>query len=142
MFAGSCIGVICLVVALEMLRRLSRIYERYLIRQARAHRHSSENREEAGSSDASAKDHSYVTTRTAPLMGHRTNIAATSPGRVHLTLVQQTFRALLHMVQFGLAYFIMLLAMYYNGYFIICILLGAFLGFFAFGWDTVTLTTG
>jgi hypothetical protein len=30
------------------------------------------------------------------------------------------------MVQFDLGYLIMLLAMYYNGYIIICILLGAF----------------
>jgi solute carrier family 31 (copper transporter), member 1 len=42
----------------------------------------------------------------------------------------------MHMVQFSVTYFIMLLAVYYNGYFIICILIGAFLGFFIFAWDT------
>lgn len=149
MFAGSCIGVVCLVIALEMLRRLGRIYERYLVRQAKAHRHSTDRLEETASSDDSSKSTqpdkapASVTTHTAPLIGRRrANLAVTFPSRVHLTLSQQTLRALLHMVQFGLAYFIMLLAMYYNGYFIICILLGAFLGFFAFGWDTVNLTTG
>lgn len=39
------------------------------------------------------------------------------------------------MVQFGLGYLIMLLAMYYIGYIIICILLGAFVGHFVTGWD-------
>lgn len=50
---------------------------------------------------------------------------------------QQMIRAGLHMVQFGVAYFIMLLAMYYNGYIIICILIGAFIGSFIFSWEPV-----
>ncbi|KAL2376306.1 hypothetical protein RJ035_003682 [Blastomyces gilchristii] len=52
------------------------------------------------------------------------------------TLLQHTARSLLHMVQFGVAYFIMLLAMYYNGYIIICILIGSFLGSFVFSWKS------
>ena len=51
------------------------------------------------------------------------------------SLLQQAVRAALHMVEFAVAYFIMLLAMYYNGYIIICILIGAFLGYFAFDWE-------
>ena len=35
MFAGSCIGVICLVMCLEALRRLQREYDAYLVRQYR-----------------------------------------------------------------------------------------------------------
>jgi solute carrier family 31 (copper transporter), member 1 len=46
------------------------------------------------------------------------------------------------MLQFGVAYFIMLLAMYYNGYLIICILTGAFLGAFIFSWDTIAIEQG
>ena len=53
------------------------------------------------------------------------------------TITQQFVRALLRMLQFGAAYFIMLLAMYYNGYIIICILIGASLGAFIFNWDAI-----
>jgi len=48
-------------------------------------------------------------------------------------------RALLHMAQFAIAYIIMLLAMYYNGYIIICIFIGAFFGAFIFQWESVTI---
>ncbi|KAH8147703.1 uncharacterized protein LAJ45_08168 [Morchella importuna] len=54
----------------------------------------------------------------------------------------QAIRAGIYMLQFGLAYFIMLLAMYYNGYFIICMLLGAFSGHFLFGYDNITIGGG
>ncbi|CCX13573.1 Similar to hypothetical protein SCHCODRAFT_106518 [Schizophyllum commune H4-8]; acc. no. XP_003033663 [Pyronema omphalodes CBS 100304] len=47
----------------------------------------------------------------------------------------QLVRCAGYMVQFGLGYLIMLLAMYYIGYIIICILLGAFVGHFVTGWD-------
>lgn len=33
MFAGSCIGVILLVMSLELLRRLGKEYDRYILRQ-------------------------------------------------------------------------------------------------------------
>lgn len=36
-FAGSCIGVVLLVVTLELLRRAGKEYDRYLVRQHRAH---------------------------------------------------------------------------------------------------------
>lgn len=128
-------------MSLEMLRRVGRIYERYLVRQAQAHQRSSANFEDhAPSSDSSrsntlGKGAPGIDTRAVLLMGRLTHAAASTSPR--LTLTQQTLRALMHMVQFGVAYFIMLLAMYYNGYLIICILIGAFLGFFTFGWDTM-----
>ncbi|KAJ5523200.1 hypothetical protein N7513_012744 [Penicillium frequentans] len=53
--------------------------------------------------------------------------------------MEQLVRALLHMLQFAVAYFIMLLAMYYNGYIIICIFIGAFLGSLVFSWEPVSL---
>lgn len=43
------------------------------------------------------------------------------------------------MVQFAVAYIIMLMAMYYNGYIIICIFIGAFLGAFLFAWEPIDL---
>lgn len=56
--------------------------------------------------------------------------------------MEQLVRAFLHMLQFAVAYFIMLLAMYYNGYLIICIFIGAFLGSFVFSWEPLSLSTG
>ncbi|CAJ2502432.1 Uu.00g098260.m01.CDS01 [Anthostomella pinea] len=50
-------------------------------------------------------------------------------------LLEQVIRALLHTLQFALAYFVMLLAMYYNGYIIISIFIGAYLGAFLFHWE-------
>ncbi|KAF9884316.1 Copper Transporter integral membrane protein that functions in high affinity copper transport [Aspergillus nanangensis] len=100
MFAGSCIGVICLVLCLEFLRRIGREYDQFIIR--RSH-----------------------------LRAHTDSVLLP----VRPTVVEQTVRALLHMLQFAVAYFVMLLAMYFNGYIIICIFIGAFLGSFIFSWE-------
>lgn len=43
------------------------------------------------------------------------------------------------MLQFGVAYIIMLLAMYYNGFILLSIVVGAFLGAFVFSWESVEL---
>ena len=59
------------------------------------------------------------------------------PGRLRLTIPQQALRALIHTAQFAVAYFVMLLAMYFNGYIIICIFLGAYIGSFIFSWDVL-----
>ena len=48
---------------------------------------------------------------------------------------QRLARAALHALVFAAAYAVMLLAMYYNGYVIGCILLGAFVGQGIFGGD-------
>lgn len=53
------------------------------------------------------------------------------------SVLQQIARSILYVLQFGVGYFVMLLAMYYNGYFIICILIGAFIGSFIFNWETI-----
>lgn len=62
-----------------------------------------------------------------------------APATFRPNAIQQVVRATLHMVQFAVAYFVMLLAMYYNGYFIICIVIGAWLGAFVFSWESVSL---
>ena len=54
---------------------------------------------------------------------------------------QQMVRATIYTLQFLVAYMIMLLAMYYNGYILICIILGVFIGFSMFSWDTFGSTT-
>ncbi|KAL4730732.1 Copper Transporter integral membrane protein that functions in high affinity copper transport [Fusarium chlamydosporum] len=128
MFAGSCIGVILLVVFLEALRRSVKEWDRYLLRQhvakfsgASIGPSGSENDKEGNIAVAS-----YDNT----LPQFRPNVW------------QQAIRALLHLMQFAVAYFVMLLAMYFNGYIIICIFIGAYLGAFIFHWETLTPSGG
>lgn len=115
MFAGSCIGVILLVMCLEMLRRAVKEYDRYLIRT-----HYSK------FTDAASSDSGKDAPACQPIPAFRPNV------------FQQAIRALLHMMQFAVAYFVMLLAMYYNGYIIFCIFIGAYLGSFVFHWEPLT----
>ncbi|KAL6877149.1 Ctr domain-containing protein [Trichoderma novae-zelandiae] len=136
MFAGSCIGVILLVVALEFLRRLSKEYDRFLVKQ-----HAARVR------DASSAPVALAVKPDKPAVDARgesvTSQEAARPAGVAMppfrpSVLQQAIRALLHMVQFAVAYIVMLLAMYYNGYFIICIFIGAYIGSFVFHWEPLT----
>ena len=72
---------------------------------------------------------------TVGALNRRSQPNGSGNGVVRPTALLQLARAAIHMVQFGVAYFVMLLAMYYNGYIIICILIGAFLGSFIFSWE-------
>ncbi|KAI0386954.1 Ctr-domain-containing protein [Hypomontagnella monticulosa] len=124
MFAGSCIGVILLTMSLELMRRTVKEYDRYLIR-----KHAST----AVSTSAPLPkdgDDKGATANSAPIRQ-----IVTQSGGVRPSVLEQAVRALLHMVQFAVAYFIMLLAMYYNGYIIICIFIGAYIGAFIFHWE-------
>jgi copper transporter 1 len=91
-FAGSCIGVILLVMALEFLRRAGKEYDRYLIR-SRASKFAAAAADLDHNSDTDRKISSPC---AAPTPSFRPNV------------LQQATRALLHMVQFAVAYFIML----------------------------------
>ncbi|KAK4223436.1 Ctr copper transporter family-domain-containing protein [Podospora fimiseda] len=137
-FAGSCIGVLLLTMSLEALRRAVKEWDRYLIKkhlkelqEAAAHHghHGHGTAKGSGSDDGSEKGPNAPTPaagacpRSGATMGYRPNIW------------EQAVRALLHLFQFAVAYFVMLLAMYYNGYIIICIFIGAYLGSFIFHWE-------
>jgi solute carrier family 31 (copper transporter), member 1 len=165
MFAGSCIGVIFLVLSLEFLRRLGRDYDRFIARQSRQPSGS-----QTHNPNASEEPHNGCIDEADPNHNRRdhTGIVTTSYSDYQSSSArndrrvqsadfwsdhpvfrpsepntkQQLIRALLHMLQFGVAYFIMLLAMYYNGYIIICILVGAFLGAFTFSWDAIGTEQG
>ncbi|KAK3291772.1 Ctr copper transporter family-domain-containing protein [Chaetomium fimeti] len=115
-FAGSCIGVLLLVMSLELLRRSVKEYDRFLLRQ-------------------------HSAAPTAQKVTGSPALPAAAPG-FRPTVLQQAMRALLHMVQFAVAYFVMLLAMYYNGYIIICIFIGSFLGAFVFQWEYLGVSNG
>ncbi|RAL15795.1 copper transporter family protein [Aspergillus homomorphus CBS 101889] len=109
-FAVSCIGVAFLVVVLDFLRLLGKQYEERLQRQFQRHvaAQTASERMQFFCGDSLENGPTILTFRASPL--------------------QQLIRALLHTLQFGLAYLIMLIAMFYNGYMIISIFLGAFLG--------------
>ncbi|KAI1140159.1 Ctr copper transporter family-domain-containing protein [Hypoxylon sp. FL0543] len=126
MFAGSCIGVILLTMSLELLRRTVKEYDRYLIR-----KHTS-NVASAPLTATGAKDGDD---KAAVASSTPVNQGVVHSGSFRPTVLEQAVRALLHMVQFAVAYIIMLLAMYYNGYIIICIFIGAYIGAFVFHWE-------
>lgn len=141
-FAGSCIGVILLVISLEFLRRAQRELDRYFRRvnssSVSSHQPSAAaaqpTGEESGSSASSGRSGkgltAAVTGRGLVEGGRMTTVVGP------LKWWQQLVRSALFMVQFAVGYFVMLLAMYYNGYIIICIFIGAFLGAAIFQWDT------
>merc|ERR1711964_200920 len=113
---------------LELLRRLAKEYDRHLLNQYQRYIASLNtyiNSQDSGSNTPSKSCPPAVALPTPPF---RPN------------LFQQMVRATLHMFQFAVAYFIMLLAMYFNGYIIICIFIGAWIGSFLFSWETVSLT--
>ncbi|POS74195.1 ctr copper transporter [Diaporthe helianthi] len=135
MFAGSCIGAVLLVMLLEFLRRAVKEYDALLVRKHSVANNSSSvgaaaaaAHQGAGSESGESKDHGVG-------VRHVANVPSGSARRFRPTLLEQVVRALLHMCQFAVAYFVMLLAMYYNGYIIICIFLGAFLGSFVFHYE-------
>ncbi|KAI9053682.1 hypothetical protein LZ554_002636 [Drepanopeziza brunnea f. sp. 'monogermtubi'] len=126
MFAGSCIGVILLVMSVEFLRRLCKEYDRYLLRQHQRTQAVVVSTEQSKAADGTC----------APA------VRSLGPVPFRPNLVQQMVRATLHMCSFAAAYFVMLLAMYYNGYIIFCIFIGAWLGAFVFSWETIGLGGG
>ncbi|KAK9335244.1 hypothetical protein LIPSTDRAFT_54681 [Lipomyces starkeyi NRRL Y-11557] len=130
MFAGTCLGVIFLVISLEFLRRLSKEYDRFVIRQHYTHLVSQPTA--ADINLRSSQDGKIVTMPSCEM-------ARISNGQFRPTALQQAVRALLHMLQITVAYFVMLLAMYYNGYLIICIFIGAYIGAFIFSWEVISL---
>ncbi|KAK8054472.1 hypothetical protein PG994_009539 [Apiospora phragmitis] len=115
-FAATCIGVIVMVVVLEALRRVGKEYDALILRQFQRH--------VAAQRLAASKDKNVNATSCC---GPPEPEEAT-PNRPQLT------RSVIHAVQFGLAYIVMLLAMYFNGYIIISIIIGAGIGKFLCDW--------
>ncbi|OAG34082.1 hypothetical protein AYO21_11776 [Fonsecaea monophora] len=147
-FALSCIGVILLVISLEFLRRVQREYDSWIRRKdqkAFALAAAARNRDNAACAsyeqEAEPGRKTATNTSMSPPLPERPLLRRPQRSVVdRMTLLQrQCIRSLIHMVQFGVAYFIMLLAMYYNGYIIICIVTGGFLGCFIFSWDQLLI---
>lgn len=174
-FAGSCIGVVALVILLEGLKYLQRKHDRSIVvanaKRARRMKKQkmmedqeySDDFEQRGAEILREKDYGInetvqdpsssaasssccnpppaPTPIPAPLVPALISTFIQSPSdpptRLRLTVPQQALRALIHTAQFAVAYFVMLLAMYFNGYIIICIFLGAYIGSFIFSWDVL-----
>jgi copper transporter 1 len=126
-FAASCIGVILMVVLLEGLRRMGKEYDEWILRGFHA-------RLALIASDPDP----------ASCRGNNGEQQSRRPMSVtfRATPLQQLGRAVLHAATFGVAYIIMLLAMYFNGYIIICIFIGAGLGKFFCDWMAKTIVLG
>ncbi len=127
-FAASCIGAVLLVVCLEAMRRLSREFERRILQSWRDQAQA----QVADGSSIQKDDHS-------PLNG-RGKLSRTTVVMFRASPLQQLVRAVFHAAILGLAYIIMLLVMSYNGYIIICVLVGAGLGKFICDWMTMVIS--
>ncbi|KAF9882473.1 high affinity copper transporter [Colletotrichum karsti] len=130
MFAASCIGVGVLTVFLEIFRRLGKEYDALIQRQFQAR--AAELQSRIPKETSSCCD-SESTPTAAVVAASQTLVFRASP-------LQQLIRSVIHAATFGLAYIVMLLAMYYNGYLIISIIIGAGLGKFLCDWLVVRVT--
>ena len=135
MFIGSCLGVVGLVLLLELLRRVQREYDRFISQQAQQRKLQNESGDD-GYVDED-RPHSAI-----PLLSDWAKSLPLPPSHSgHLpTALQQAIRASLYTLQLAVAYTIMLLAMYYNGYILMSILIGAFIGSFMFSWENTGVT--
>lgn len=133
-FAGSCIGVFFLVVASQWLHRFCREYD--LAIASRGLQNDKLYTSESSSLGKESVGGEMPVTRVNPLihaLSHGWMVRRTN----HLTDVsatpaEQVIRSVLFTVEWGLSYIIMLLFMYYNGFIIICCILGALVGRFLF----------
>lgn len=110
-FAASCLGVILLVMFLEVFRRMAKLYDNHLIRQNQLAHPGRAGSETKGLLPSIGSDEGPAVNATRP------------PFRPNMK--QQAARATFHMLQFAVAYFEMLLAMYYNGFILLAICIGA-----------------
>ncbi|KAF9879503.1 AAA family ATPase [Colletotrichum karsti] len=135
MMAASCIGVVLLVVVLEVLRLMSKKYDAMIISQMRRRGNAilSANSSPTAYNDGDAAKEGCPRTAAVPALAPRKVVV------MRVSPVQQILRAVLHAVTFGVAYIVMLLAMYFNGYVIISIIVGAGLGKFLTDWLTCTV---
>jgi copper transporter 1 len=96
-FAGSCIGVILLVISLEMLRRAVKEYDRFL---AMKHLNSHITPMATSTSSKNVADEASPTPACS--------VSVPGGYGYRPTIAEQAVRALLHMLQFAVAYFVML----------------------------------
>jgi copper transporter 1 len=128
MFAASCIGTAFLVVCLEFLRRTSHEYDAHLLRQFQR-RLQHQQAALANSTPTSCCD--------GPIA-----VVDLQYATFRVSALQQLVRAIIHGITLGVAYLVMLLVMYYNGFIFISVILGAVLGKFLCDWMVVRMAYG
>lgn len=113
-FAALCIGVVLLVMFLEALRRVAKFYDQYLVR---LHRHQaisnavhSAGRRSVASTRDTPSSASMMSASARRLLAEKAHVVSPT-ANFRPNFMQQGIRALLHTVQFAVAYWIMLLAM-------------------------------
>lgn len=124
-----------LVVSLEFLRRLGKEYDALILRQFQRHvalQHAL----------ASSKREAEPVSCCAPPEEPEEAKPGLRTVTFRATPLQQLIRSVIHAVQFGLAYIIMLLAMYFNGYIIISIIIGSGIGKFVCDWMVTKVVVG
>ncbi|KAI0403995.1 ctr copper transporter [Xylaria palmicola] len=125
MMAATCIGVFLLAIMLEFVRRVGKEYDGFILRQFQQHA-------DAQAAMARLEDDCCSAGLRA---GSETAIFRATP-------MQQLIRSFIHAVAFGIAYILMLIAMAFNGYVIIVIIIGAGFGKFLCDWMTMKVVVG
>lgn len=153
-FAGSCIGVFFLCIVAQWLHRFCREYDIAVGRKYSERAALVRSPEEGSNSSLEGKAPGTVTTTSANFKSGsfvKDPLAYTFSHQWMFTwLADASFaspfehlvRTLLFTVEWGLAYFIMLLFMYYNGYIIICCILGTLVGRLLFTYNEPLLYCG
>lgn len=113
-------------MVLEFLRRLAKEYDIWLVRKRVM---------------AAAPAGTSRIMMSSPLGGEcnknkdRTVATSLASGSFKPTASEQAIRSLLYTMQFIVAYFIMMLAMHYNGFILLCIFAGTYVGCFVSHWE-------
>ncbi|KAJ1576602.1 hypothetical protein NDA11_001933 [Ustilago hordei] len=153
-FAGTCIGVFLVVFLIETVRRYSREFDRWILERAIIQRQESRRRTQHLKAEMAnrlaaaepSQDRTTLNLKLEQLDSIFFGIPAGKTGcrqaaldsmRFRPLMWQQLLRSLLYGVQFTGAYLIMLIAMTFNGYIIIAIVLGGIFGHFFSTWDTL-----
>lgn len=129
-FAASCLGAWGLVMVLEFLRRLTQEYDIWLVKKRVLAQPSA-----AGFGKNGTQTNPTMMMRAAASLSGLGNKTEVMEGRrFKPTASEQAIRASLYAMQVVLAYFVMLLAMSFNGFVLLCMFVGAYTGFFASHW--------
>ncbi|RCK56141.1 Copper transport protein CTR3 [Candida viswanathii] len=133
-FAGACVGSFFLVVFLQWLHRFNKELDLAMANRPRF---------KVYFKDGELVDGELGDTKTLEFEAPNTRnpfLIALSHSWLfragHSSPLEHLARCLLYVVEWGLAYFVMLLFMYYNGYVIISCLIGAFVGRFLFTYNS------
>ncbi|KAI3328813.1 ctr copper transporter [Ustulina deusta] len=125
MMAATCIGVFLLAIVLEFVRRVGSEYDQLILGQFQQH-----------------VDAQFATSKLEDDSRSGGTRPVSQIVMFRATPIQQLIRSFIHAVAFGIAYILMLIAMAFNGYVIIVIIVGAGFGKFLCDWMTRKVVVG